>query len=291
MLGIALSPFMSLREFKLTAREIADWVSNAPDSVSALALTQDALLYYILPSLLVLAFIAVVLGLSYLLVATVTATLVPRRWRGYVDGMIFAATLFLAVMAAEIFSTNMTPFIVFVLFQALTLPALWARVPVSLTYHGTAQLDVPLPVNEAKRHFFPNCDPGVELADAAWINEANMHVFGADTRLPLKVQSLGDNAIRVTDPPVAPGRAYRYVDLRLVPLNDNRARLHLDVTILRAAPYDFWDFWTRPYAEDYADYLHNRITGEKDRTVYGALLKRYLKRAKRAAAPATMRPA
>jgi hypothetical protein len=44
------------------------------------------------------------------------------------------------------------------------------------------------------------------------------------------------------------------------------------------SPLEFWDFWCRPFAQDFADHLVARLTGTPDPSTYGRLTRRSLAR-------------
>ena len=57
----------------------------------------------------------------------------------------------------------------------------------------------------------------------------------------------------------------------LTPTGADTTDLTIQATLTGMAPMSLWDFWSRNFAEDYADHLDARLHGTKDVSLYGHL--------------------
>lgn len=55
------------------------------------------------------------------------------------------------------------------------------------------------------------------------------------------------------------------------PTGPETIEIAIKITLTGIAPMSLWDFWSRNFAEDYADHLEARLHGRKDKSLYGHL--------------------
>ena len=119
----------------------------------------------------------------------------------------------------------------------------------------------------------PRLIPGTDdadLADVAWI--------GGDIPRPgevaVKVKRLDDDSFLIREDHSGRAKQYREMWLKFSSQDPETTTFEISVTLGGIAPIAWWEFWTRPFAEDYCEHLVARLTGTRDGSIYGRLTKR-----------------
>ncbi len=150
----------------------------------------------------------------------------------------------------------------------------WDRLPVGFTYRGTAKRISNLVKEPILARLIPDHSTETELADAGWLQGQGK--LKGETDASVEMIETGQYRVH-QDSPLRHGPK-RDTDFVLSEIEDGKVELGTSITIKGLGPLDFWELWSRPFAEDYADHLQARLHGTKDLSIHGVLMRRYRKK-------------
>lgn len=238
----------------------------------------------LLPYILALVVMTLAGGAVGALTGAVVATLVPRRLMPLVDGLVLALGLNMMTVAATLPGwaeitglppvTQVLPTMLVIL---LVSSIVWRRLPFGLSLQDGAEVTL----NRAAPVAWTDLCELHEIAPLAKGDAMTSHsMLGFDQRFtcpaPLRL-------VAVQQMPDGRGPEYTF-DFDLHPRDDGKTDLRIQVVIRRLSPLAWWEYWSRPFASDYADHIAALVTGSRDTSVNGFALRRQLKRQKTGAA-------
>lgn len=243
--------------------------------------TYEALKFFVLadltPFLIALSVMVLASFTIAFVAATVAITAIPVRLQAYVDGMaamiglilVFEGTELADPIRDQLGGVGTIAFYWAIMFSTSAL--VWNRLPFGFRYSSTAARDLPLDINTIADRLIPERDPTQELADISMRNrpavtgEADVYMrmdaHNSDDHLSFELYH--ENASHFVKTQVM-----RY---ELFKVSGQDTTLQITATLTGLSPMTFWDFWVRPFTEDYADHISSRLTGTKDRSTYGRM--------------------
>lgn len=258
--------------FVMGSEGIAEFLTNM----------QWLMMFEALP-LLIFAVLAMIGG-SVLgaLIGILIVSILPRLLLAQLEGVIFGITIAITLNAIGLPSlTEGLPFgsvlylmLVLLIMYSFT-DILWNRMPFGLSFTANATRDIAVPIEVLRSRLIPDVAPDQVLADASWL-QGDIDLPQGFT--PLATTQTGANSYTFQGQPEQKNAATRVVTFHLSEPDNGMTRLEIDMTINSLSPLALWELWARPYTEDYADHLVYRITGAKDRSLYGAMIRRHHKR-------------
>ncbi|SMX22372.1 hypothetical protein BOA8489_00468 [Boseongicola aestuarii] len=225
-------------------------------------------------TLLAIALIAFVLAF----IATIVAiTLVPMRFQAYLDGMVGSAAIILVFEGLGLGSTVRATFgnigsILFCWAAIMsTSSVVWKYLPFGFSFKSSSMRAISLPLDKVADRMIPGRAPGTDLADIDLVHrppkdgENAVFVEIADKKedgtLAFTIHHDGQKGF-------VRGQDMSYA---LTSTGPETTEIAIKTTLTGMAPMSLWDFWSRNFAEDYADHLEARLHGGKDKSLYGHL--------------------
>jgi len=220
------------------------------------------------------------LGFALAFVASLIAiTIVPFRFQAYLDGVVGMAGLILLIeglgLGDQIRGTfgNAGSFLFYWAMIMSTSHFLWKHLPFGFSYKGGATRTIPMSKDAIADRLIPGRAPDLELADIDIMNRTpedgenavTVHVAEEteDGGLTFSIHHEGGNGF-------VRGQEMAYT---LTPNSHDTTEIAIKTTLTGLAPMSLWDFWTRNFAEDYADHIEARLSGTKDGSLYAYLQK------------------
>lgn len=243
--------------------------------------TFEALKYFALvdlaPFLIVVSVIALISFIIAFIAVAIATTVVPLRFQSYLDGiaamlgliMIFEGTG-LSDPVRETFGNVGTVVFYWAVLISTSAPV-WNRLPFGFRYQNTASRKVPLAIDAIADRLIPLRAPDEELADISLLNrqpqdeEEQVHIRMAPH------QTEGSLTFDIYQEGVGQFVKTQNMKFELFETAPEATTLNVTVTLTGLSPLSYWDFWNRPFTEDYADHLIARLTHSKDRSTYGRM--------------------
>ena len=231
----------------------------------------------LVPYLIALSVMALVSFTFAFIVVTIIVTAVPLRFQAYLDGVAAMAGLIaifeglgLAAPLRNTFgSIGTVAFYWAIMFS--TSAFVWNHLPFGFRYRGAASCEVPLPLNTIADRLIPGRAPDQDLADISMFNRPPE---GGETDVFLRSepdQPDGHFTFELFHDDEGSHVATRTIRYELVTIAPEITALQITVTLTGLSPLSLWDFWNRPFTQDYADHLVARLTKTKDGSTYGRM--------------------
>ena len=250
--------------------------------------------YFFLVGLAPIAiFLAIVIFIALLmafLASLIAVTLIPPFLTAFLDGallilpfLVGLETLLVGEFLRQSFGTYAAlPVYILIFLSFSTL--LWRRVPIGLSSTSQARRTLSVPIEHVTTRLIPSPRKTDDYADqmlAATILD--------QTPTDVSVTKTGLGVFEILEADHGRFPPTRKTIYKLSEQSTGQTELELTVHLAGLAPLEFWDVWTRPFAEDFADHLVARLNKSKDRSIYGRFARRYLK--KHASALSELQPA
>ena len=243
--------------------------------------TLDALQLFLLldvPPFALSLLIVALLGFALaFVVSLLVITIIPYRFQGYLDGIVGTVGLILLIEGFGLGGYvraafgNVGSFLFYWATIMSTSSVVWKHLPFGFSYESGAKRTIPLPKNAIADRVIPGRAPGADLADIDLINRppeegenlATVHVAdeGEDGTLAFDIHHDSKNGF-------LRGQTMSY---SLTPIGPDTTEVTIKTTLTGLAPMSLWDFWSRHFAEDYADHIDARLNGTKDGSLYAHL--------------------
>ncbi|MBT8460864.1 MAG: hypothetical protein KJN60_14435, partial [Boseongicola sp.] len=243
-------------------------------AISALKYFFMASLAPFLIALSVMVLVAFTLAFAAVAIAI---TVIPLRFQAYLDGVAGMVGLILIFEAIGLSSPVHETFgsvgtVAFYWAIMISTSAfIWSRLPFGFRYQGTANRVVGMSLDEIADRLIPGRAPELELADISLLNrpietgEGEVYVRSEPDqergRLSFELYQEGTGHF-------VQSQTMRYVLIETAP---GETVLYFAATLTGLSPMSLWDFWNRPFTEDYADHIVARLVNSKDRSTYGRM--------------------
>ena len=240
--------------------------------------TIDALTFFVMANLAPFALAVLAMALLAFTVALVVSlllvTLIPVRFQGYLDGvvaMVALVILFEGLGLAGQIKDRLGGVGTILFYWAVIMSTshfLWKRLPFGLSYTGHATRIISMPMDAVANRLLPGRDPSVDLAD---IDILNRPPGPEEKTASVDVTQDNDDGLAFSLHHVGQGTFVRdqRMHYKLTPLGQNETEMVFKTSLSGLAPMSFWDFWSRNFAQDYADHIEARLLGRKDASLYG----------------------
>ena len=249
----------------------------AEDFGSTLSALQFFLLSDLAPFLIAVLAMALITFAIALVFALIGVTILPLRFQPYLDGvvgimgpvMILESLGFGAVAREHFGSIGAMVFYWFLLMSTSALA--WRFLPFGFTYKGTATRTLPLAMNAIADRLIPGRDSTADLADIAIRKSIPMAgECAVDLRIAPDFPDT-EMAFDLREEATGGFVSAQEMRYRLKKTTANETEITVEVVLEGVSPMTFWDFWSRPFAEDFADHITARLTHAPDRSLYGAI--------------------
>ena len=243
--------------------------------------TLAALQYFLIADLApffisIAVFAIVAFGAAF--AATVLLLMVfPLRFHPYIDGVVGMGCLVLVFEALTIGAAirgafgNVGAVVFYWLMMMSTSTIVWRYLPFALYHKSSATRSVPLPLNDVADRLVPGRAPHIELADIDMLNAAPLD---GQAEVHMRMQPDLAEGEMAFDLRIEAQRGFVTVQLmryHLAAISDEETRVNIETVLEGLSPMTLWDFWSRPFAEDFADHIVARLTQCADRSVYGRM--------------------
>lgn len=243
--------------------------------------TFEALRFFVLsslaPFLIALSIGALAAFTVAFVIVSLALTIIPIRFQAYLDGVagmvgliMLSEAIGLSQPVREIFgSVGTVVFYWAIMFS--TSAVVWSRLPFGFRYENTASRNVPIELENVADRLIPGRAPDKDLADISMFNrpptdgESTVHTrlepHQTDGRVTFELYQEGT------------GRFVKSQNMRyeLVEVAPSQTSITITVTLTGLSPMSYWDFWNRPFTEDFADHIAARLTQKKDHSTYGRM--------------------
>ena len=261
---------------------------DAEGTSDTLTAIQIFLIADIAPFTIAICAMALLSFTAVFILALAVTLIIPIKFQAYLDGMIIMFAMVLMLEGLGISSIvraalGAIPTIIFywlILMSTSTL--LWKHLPFGLRYTGTATRNIPVAIEALADRVVPGRAPTEDLADITLTNAPPKNEDDGNVFLRENAAATPDHldfSLKITAAgPFVTSQEIRY---RLSRETSNSTQLTIDIELGGMAPMSYWDFWTRDFARDYLDHLTARTTHTPDRSVYGWIQGKALRKAEK----------